>query len=367
MQFKNAKVYLVPGPIQIPKQIQKIYQQNLGSADTEPEFIQLYRDTEKSWQKILGTKNNLVIMTGEAMLGLWSGLKSCLKPGDKVLAIANGMFSDDIGIMASLLGAKVKFLKFPYHAAVEDFAIIEKTIKEFKPKMLTAVHCETPSGILNPIAAIGALKHKYRVPLFYVDAVSSIGGSEVRVDDWHIDICLGGGQKAPSIYPDMTFITVSNAAWDIIKKVKYVGYDALLPFYRAPEKKAFPYTPHWHGVLALNQAALMLLDEGLQKVYLRHERCAEFCRNSLLNLGFELFPEKIIDAASTVSAFKVPKRISWEKFDSILRRHGLIVGGSYEKLAGKVFRIGHMGQQANIKLIAAGVSIIKQSCKHIIY
>lgn len=358
--MKNNEIYLVPGPTTIPTKIRKFYQQNFGSPDLESDFFELYKNCEKTWQTILATKNNVVVMTGEAMLGLWGALKSTIKPKDKVLALANGLFSDGIAEMAKTLGANVKTLHFPYNNAITDFAAVEKAIQKFQPKIITMVHCETPTGILNPLAEIGALKKKYGVPLFYVDAVASIGGTPIEVDKWHIDLCLGGGQKAPSIFSDITFLAVSKTAWKIINEVNYAGYDALKSFQNAVKNSYFPYTPHWPGIAALNASGNMLLKEGLKNVFVRHKKIADFCRKKILELGLELFPENLNYASPTVTAIKVPKNISWEKLNKKLRDNGVIFGGNYGTLQNKVFRIGHMGTQADMILVKKGLIILER-------
>lgn len=107
---------------------------------------------------------------------------------------------------------------------------------------------------MNPVAEIGALKEKYAVPLLYVDAVSGLGGSVVKTDEWHIDLCLGASQKCLSAPASMSFLSVSDRAWEIIEEVGYVGYDALLPFRTAVKNAYFPYTPYWQGTAQLNKA-----------------------------------------------------------------------------------------------------------------
>ena len=134
------------------------------------------------------------------------------------------------GGMAEAIGCEVKTVGFGFDETFTDFALIEKAIQEFRPKMITMVQNETPSGTMNPVKEIGELKEKYQVPLLYVDAVSGIGGSVVKTDEWHIDLCLGASQKCLSAPASMSFLSVSEKAWDIIEETGYAGYDALLPF-----------------------------------------------------------------------------------------------------------------------------------------
>jgi len=352
---------MVPGPVKVAQQVLDAYQINYGSADLEAEFLELYNRTEANLKTIMATKSQVVIQSGEGMLALWGALKSCLAPGDRVLSIATGVFGDGIGDMAAAVGAEVRKISLPYDQTITDTDQIAKQIAAFKPKMITAVHCETPSGTLNPLEALGRLKKELEVPLLYVDAVSSIGGAPVLTDAWHIDLCLGGSQKCLSSLPDMAFLSVSDAAWEIIDQVDYSGYDALKPFQTAQARHYFPCTPNWHGVAGLNAGAGLILNEGLDASFKRHADVAEFCRRHLEEMGLTLFPSAQAVPAPTVTAVKVPQGMSWPDFDAALRRQGLVVAGSYGPLADKVFRLGHMGTQADRKLMVQALDAIRKA------
>ncbi|MDW7680851.1 MAG: aminotransferase class V-fold PLP-dependent enzyme, partial [bacterium] len=236
---------------------------------------------------------------------------------------------------------------------------VEQAIKNFHPKMVTMVHCETPSGILNPLKEIGELISKYSVPLFFVDAVSSAGGVEIKADDWNIDLCVIGSQKCLSAPPDISITAVSERSWKIIDFIDYKGYDALLPWESALENRWFPYTPSWHSVAAIYQTTQSLLSEGMRSVFVRHRKAAEYCRKRVKGMGLELFPIDEYTSSPTVSAVKVPLKINWQRLDTKLRSRGMVVGGSLGKLANNVFRIGHMGSQANMDLLEHGMDILE--------
>lgn len=350
---------MVPGPVSVPAEILTAATTNYGSADLEKDYVSLYSATEKALKKIMRTKNDVVIQTGEGMLVLWGSLKSTLQPGDKVLAISTGIFGYGIGMMAESIGCEVKIISFDFNETINDFDIIERAIKEFKPKMITMVHCETPSGTLNPVKEVGALKEKYGVPLLNVDAVSAIGGALVDTDKWNVDLCLGASQKCISAPANMSFLSVSDKAWEIIEEVAYAGYDALLPFRSAVKKRYFPYTPYWQGTAQLNKACQLLLEEGMGKVLDRHEKTATYCRERAVKMGLKLYAAEGAIMSPTVTSIYVPAKWSWSKFDAALREQGLVVGGNYERLAGKVFRIGHMGSQADMKLLKKTMDIIE--------
>jgi aspartate aminotransferase-like enzyme len=351
---------MVPGPVSVPEEIRRVYQTDYGSGDLEPEFFELYAKAEADLKIIFGTKNSVVIQSGEAMLTLWGALKSCLRPGDRVLAIGTGVFGRGIGEMASSLGAQVKAVNWDNNETIGDLDRIETAIKTFKPKMITAVHCETPSGTLNPLTELGKLKKDYHVPLLYVDAVSSVGGVPVQADRNHIDLCLGGSQKCLSAPPSTCFLSISDTSWDFIERVDYKGYDALKSFRFAQKRKFFPYTPDWYGIAALNAGAERILSEGLTQCFERHQRVADFCRNKLIEMGLTLFPSEMAIPSPTVTAVNVPSNRAWHEFDAELRKHGLVVGGSLGPMENKVFRLGHMGSQADKNLVEKALAIIEK-------
>lgn len=360
--MKTYPIPMVPGPVVAPEEVLDAYQINYGSADLEDDYIDLYDKTEAYLRQIMGTGNQVAIQSGEGMLALWAALKSCLVPGDRVLSIASGLFGDGIGDMAAAVGAEVKKIRLEYNQTIStsDIGTIERAVAEFRPKMITAVHCETPSGTLNPLEDLGRIKKDCSVPLFYVDVVASMGGTPVSADDWNIDLCLGATQKCLSSLPDLAFVSISDAAWEIIDQVNYVGYDALKPFKTARIENYFPYTPNWHAMAALYAAADLILTEGLEKCFARHEEAADYCRRHLIDIGLSLFPAPGAVPSPTVTAVHVPAGTTWPELDAKFRQEGLVVAGNYGSLAGKVFRIGHMGTQADRKLVKGALDVIER-------
>ena len=348
---------LVPGPTTVSRQVLEAYLTDYGSGDLESEYSDLYAETQQRLQHIFRTDNQIAIMTGEGMAALWGAMKSCVKPGDRVLAVATGIFGYGIGEIAEGLGAEVRTVGFEYDQTAET-APVEEEIRGFRPHMVTAVHCETPSGTLNPVGDIGELVRKHDVPLYYVDAVASAGGADLAVDDWRIDLCLGGSQKCLSATPDMAIVTVSDRAWEIIDAVDYTGYDALKPWRTALDDKSYPYTPSWHSTAALNTACKVLMEEGLEAAISRHELVAVHCRDRIRAMGLCPFPKRAEDASPTVTVVRVPENNSWEMLNACFRDEGLVVGGAFGPLAGKVFRIGHMGAQADMSLLNRGLDVI---------
>ncbi len=349
-------ISMIPGPTQVPAFIRQVLAQDFGQ--NEEDFLPLYTATNTLLAQFMGTKHSVTTMTGEGMLALWAGLKSCLRTGDRVLSVGTGVFGDGIGDMAAGLGCTVHKISLPYDTTISDFNAIEQAIVDFKPHMITAVHCETPSGTLNPVDKLGALKKKHGVPLLYVDAVASLGGVPIHMDAWNIDILLGGSQKCFSTPPNVCFLGISPAAWQKAEEVAYAGYDALLPWKNVLQENLCPYTPYPQGVAALHTSLQNLLQEGLDAVYARHEACASLCRQGLADLGIKLWPVPGATNSPTVTAAYIPQGFSWKSWRKALYLQGLEVGGSFGPMDGKVFRMGHMGSQAQVHLVKQGLTAI---------
>ncbi len=357
--MQNYKIGLVPGPVEVPYKIRSAWVEEYGSADIENEFFELYALNQGLLRVLLKTHNDIVITSGEAMSILWASLKCTLKEGEKLLSVSSGLFGEGFAEMGRALGFESELVSFDYDDVPEPDKVYE-SVKKFRPKVITAVHCETPSGTINPyLKEIGEIAHKFDA-LFIVDFVSSAGGVPLNVDECNIDIGLLGSQKVLSMPSSLSITSISERAWEIIEQINYSGYEAFLPWREVPEKKFTPYTHDWYSMKALNYSLTSIFDEGLQNSWERHKESSEVCREMGREIGLKLFPKKDSFSSPTVTAFYVPEKWSWKEFDDSLRSRGVVVGGNYGKLSGKVFRIGHMGSQAQTYKIKEAMTIISE-------
>uniref|UniRef100_A0A7S2UBE1 alanine--glyoxylate transaminase n=1 Tax=Attheya septentrionalis TaxID=420275 RepID=A0A7S2UBE1_9STRA len=355
--------HLVPGPTKVSPLVLNAFVENLASSDTEDEFWDDYIGLQNALQKILHTSNDIAIMSGEGMVILWGAIKSVLRPGDKVVSVVNGLYGEGFAQMAEGMGATVHRVEFPWDGAVNNSEVI-KVIKEVNPRLVTMVHCETPTGCLNDLSGVGPATTECG-GLFLVDFVSSAGGVHLNVDAEQIDIGLLGSQKVISAPPALAFATVSPRAWDVISVVKYSGYDAFLPFKDTGRGtgKLLPYTHNWHAIVATRIACEQLIGEGGEAVQERHMVARDVCLSSGKDMNLRLYNAE--SPSPTVTAFYVPDDIEWSVLDKALRVKGVVVGGSYGNLNGKVFRIGHMGTQASKELIQEAMSVLSETLAEI--
>lgn len=354
----SYEIPLVPGPVTVPAAVLAARARDYPSPDLDPRFGTLYRDTQAHLQHILGTRNDIVIALGEAMVVLWGAIKSIVGEGDRVLCVSSGLFGAGFADLARAAGGAARLVEFPANRTPDPDSVA-RTACEFDPTVVTMVHCETPSGTLTQVEAIGVrLREVVPDALFVVDAVASVGGAPLDTDGAKIDLCLVGTQKCLSAPPDLGIVSVSERAWQRIELRDYRGYDALAPFRRAAHDQYFPYTHSWHALAGLNVACELLLAKGLEESYARHADIARGWRDAVRALGLELFPARDEDSSPTVTAVSVPEGVAWTALDRALRARGMLVGGNYGDLQGAVFRIGHMGTQATSDLLQRGAEAL---------
>jgi aspartate aminotransferase-like enzyme len=349
------KYSLVPGPTTVSPAVLNAFVENFASSDIEDDFWDDYKGLQTALQAILQTSNDIVIMSGEGMVVLWGAMKSVIQPGDKVVAVVNGLYGEGFAQIAQGLGATVERVEFSWDGAVENDKVIE-AIQRVRPRLVTMVHCETPTGCLNDLTGIGSATTECD-GLFLVDFVSSAGGADLNVDKEKIDLGLLGSQKVIGAPPALAFASVSDRAWKVIEHdVKYSGYDAFAPFKGMGIGKILPYTHNWHAIVATRIACEELLEEGIEAVQNRHTKVRDQCLQAGKDMGLKMYHATC--PSPTVTAFYIPEGIEWGSFNAALRAKGVVVGGSYADLAGKIFRIGHMGRQASEELVNEAMDII---------
>eukprot|EP01080_Neovahlkampfia_damariscottae_P006472 gene6472-10478_t len=363
MKYPKYKYSLVPGPTNVSDEVKKIYTIEFPSPDLEDDFFELYLNTQDLLKEILRAKESeIIIQSGEAMVSLWGSLKSITKPNDKVLVLSTGLFGSGFGEMAKKLNCQIENINYEYDEVISDLENIRNKAIAFQPKIITVVHCETPCGTLNPIEGLGSIAKEVNA-LLYVDFVSSAIGTEVKCDEWGIDIGLLGTQKALSLPPDLGIITVSKKAMKIVEEIDYSGYDALLPFKNAVSQKYMPYTHNWRAIAALNYRCDELLKNGLENSFKKHQEVSEYCIKRIKGMNLKLFAKDEKSSAPTLTAVYVPENWTWDELNKELKSKGVCFGGNYGKLAGKIFRIGHLGSQADLNLVSNALDILEKIIK----
>lgn len=339
----SGTLIMTPGPTYVTEEVRRAMAKPITNPDIDPDFYEFYLKLTKQLSKLLKTKNNVLILGGEGILGLESACASLIEPGDRVLCIDNGIFGRGFADFVKMYGGEAVFFKSDYRKPIDIEELNEFLKRDSSFKMATVVHCETPSGLINPVDKICPLLNEHNI-ITVVDAVSSIAGEDLRVDDWKIDIALGGSQKCLSAPPGLTFMSISEKAWDAIlnRKVPIASFYCNLSLWKSwYEDKWFPYTQPISDLYGLECAVDNVLNDD--KKYKRHIKIGEAVRAALVGGGFELYP--MDGYSNTVTAFVTPEGLDEAKFRlQLVDNYEVMIAGAFDVLEGKVLRIGHMGE-----------------------
>jgi pyridoxamine---pyruvate transaminase len=314
----------------------------------DPAFLERFRATERKLADLFMTKNDVLLMQGEAVLGLEAAARSLVRPGTKVLNLVQGVFGKGMGYWLKDFGAELHELEVPYNDAV-DPADVERYLEEHAGiELVTVVHSETPSGTVCDVAAIGPIA-RARGALTLIDCVSSLGGIPFETDAWQLDVCVAGPQKCLGGPPGMSLMTVSEAAWERIRANPAAPRASFLSMLDWKEQwidgDKFPFTPSVSDLNGVEAAADELLEEGLDASIARHERSAAACRAGIRAMGLELWPRSDEIAAACVTAVAVPEGLTDVQVRAHCReRYGVMISGGQG--AGNLVRIGHMATSA---------------------
>ncbi len=340
-------VLMTAGPTQVRENVRLARSIVTTNPDEDISFCEYYKELCDKLSHFFHTKNPFYILSGEGILGLEAACASLTEKGDRVLVLDNGIFGKGFADFVTLYGGEAVLYtvddKMPI--SVEDLEAYLKKDSNFK--YATVVHCDTPSGMLNDVERICALLKKHHI-LTVVDSVSASFGVPLDVDKGRIDILCGGSQKALSAPIGLTFLGVSDAAIKAMKqrKTKIASfYGNILSYADYYEKKWFPYTMPISDVYGFGQALENVLEE--KDIFARHEKIAKATRKAVESAGLEQYIHS--GYSNTVTAIVVPEGISDKALLKKMREeYGVMISGCFDVLAGKVVRIGHMGENANV-------------------
>jgi pyridoxamine---pyruvate transaminase len=326
----------------------------------DPAFLERFRAAERKLADLFLTKNDVLLMQGEAVLGLEAAARALVQPGTKVLNLVQGVFGKGMGYWLKDFGADLHELEVPYNDAVDPVDVERYLDENPGIELVTVVHSETPSGTVCDVSAIGPIAHA-RGALTLVDCVSSLGGIAFETDAWQLDVCVAGPQKCLGGPPGMSLMTVSEAAWERIRSNPAAPRASFLSMLDWKEQwidgDKFPFTPSVSDLHGVEAAVDELLEEGLEASIARHERSASACRAGIRAMGLELWPRSDEIAAACVTAVAVPEGLADVQVRAHCReRYGVMISGGQG--AGNLVRIGHMATSARGLYPIVGLSAL---------
>jgi pyridoxamine---pyruvate transaminase len=321
--------------------------------DYDPVFLEKFRELERKVGELMRSSDDIVLMQGEAVLGLEAAARALTRPGMKALNLVSGVYAAWFGDWLREYGAEVIEVRVPYDEAVDAADVRQALDENPDVELVAVVQSETPSGIHNPVGEI-APAVKDAGALLLVDAVSALGCEEVLVDEWGIDVCVVGPQKCLAGPPGMSLMSVSPAAWEAMESNPNAPRGSFLSLLDWKERwvdtdrTKFLYTPSVVDVNGVDSVVDQVLEEGLESCIARHQTAARAVRAGVQAMGLELWPRREDYAAGCVTAIRVPEGISRAgALEHIRERYGVMLSGGYGELADKLFRIGHMGPAAD--------------------
>lgn len=327
----------------------------------DPAFIERFRAAEAAVAEIYQTTTHeIILMQGEAVLGLEAAARAVVSPGMPVLNLVSGVFGKGMGYWLTAIGAELHELEVPYDEAIDPAAVDAYLTAHPEIRMVSVVHSETPSGTLNPVDRIGPIARKHGA-ITIVDCVSSFGGIELKAEAWQLDLLVAGPQKCLGGPPGMSLMAVSPQAWAAIDANPNAPRDSFLSMLDWRDtwhgKGRFPFTPSvsdLHGVL---EAANALLEEGLANVQARHSRIAAATRAGVAGMGLQLWARSESIAADCVTSIRLPDAVTdIQVRDHVLAHYGVALSAGQG--AGNLIRIGHMGDTARLMYPVAGLAAL---------
>ncbi|HKP18109.1 MAG TPA: alanine--glyoxylate aminotransferase family protein [Gaiellaceae bacterium] len=323
----------------------------LGSPITyhyDPDFLDGFRRTERKVAELFLTKNDVLLMQGEAVLGLEAAARSLVRPGMPVLNLVSGVFGKGMSYWLKDFGAEVHELEVAYNDSV-DPADVERYLDEHAEIELVAlVHSETPSGTMHDLAAIGPMARAHDA-LTLVDCVSSLGGIEYRNDEWEVDISVAAAQKCLGGPPGISLMAVSDRAWERIQANPSAPRASSLSMLDWKEQwlenGKFPFTPSVSEMHGIEACCDEMLEWGLDAAIAQHDLAARSCRAGVKAMGLDLWPRSEEITAACVTAIAVPDGLTDTQVrDHCRERYGVMISSGQG--AGNLVRIGHMGPTA---------------------
>ena len=359
----------IPGPTNVPERILRALAK--PTIDHRgPEFAQMTREIISGLQEICKTTGWVVIYPSSGTGGWEAALVNTHSPGDKVLIYETGFFANMWRDLAGKLGLQVEFLLGDWRRGVEIERLFDK-LKEDKErtiKSVLVVHNETSTGVVSRLPLIRqALDQAGHPALLMVDTISSLALIDYRHDEWGVDVTICSSQKGLMLPPGLAFNVVSEKALLVSQTARlpraYWDWQAVI---NANQNGFFPYTPPTNLLFGLREALKMIMEEGLENIFARHNRLAEATRRAIKAWGLEINCLPPEEYSNSVTAVRVPEGCDADNLRKIiLEKFNMSLGNGLGKLQGKVFRIGHMGDFNELMLagtlsgIEMGLAIAK--------
>ena len=343
----------IPGPTALPPTVREAGARQMIN-HRGPEFAAMLNRILTGMKPFFGTTSDVAMLTCAGSGGLEAAIVNTLSPGDPVLAVSIGSFGDRFAKIAAIYGADVMKMEVEWGKAADPAVVREAFTQHPGYRAVLLTHNETSTGVMNPIPVLAAaIRDVAPNALILVDSVSGLGAVPFEMDAWGVDLVVTGSQKAWMAAPGLAMIAASPRAWEAMGTATMPRFYLDLRAHRdAAANGQTPFTPAIGVVFQVDEGIRLMQAEGAASIFARHEACAAAARAGLQALGFELFADQRF-ASRTVTAAKLPENHGWKAFNGAIKAHGVVLAGGQGKLAGKIFRLGHLGSVTVEEILGA--------------
>src|SRR6478672_1900192 len=343
----------IPGPTGLPPSVREAGARQMIN-HRGPEFAAMLDRVLSGMRPYFGTTGDIAIVSAAGTGGLEAAVVNTISPGYRVLAVSIGSFGDRFAKIAKTYGADVTKIEVEWGQAADPAALRAELERGGHYHAVLMTHNETSTSVMNPIPELVAVVRELAPgALTLVDSVSGLGAVPFEMDAWGVDVVVTGSQKAWMSAPGLAMIAASERAWAAMETATmprvYLDLRAHRESHAAGQT---PFTPAIAVVYQVDEGLRLMTAEGADAIFARHEACAAASRAGLEALGFELFADPR-HASKTVTAASVPDDLDWKAFNGEVKRRGVVLAGGQGKLAGKIFRLGHLGSVTLEEILGA--------------
>ena len=344
MAIQQKLSLMIPGPTPVPEKVlQALGKHPIGHRSKD--FQDLVEVTTKNLKWLHQTENDVLTITGSGTAAMEAGIINTLSKGNKVICGENGKFGERWVKVAKEFGLEVIEVKAPWGSPLnpEDFKKILENDKSKEIKAVILTHSETSTGVINDLKTISSYIRKHNQALSIIDCVTSLGACNVPVDEWELDIVASGSQKGYMIPPGLSFISMSEKAWQASESSNLPKFYLDLKSYKKSLlSNSNPYTPAVNLVFALDESLKMMREEGLKNIFSRHDRHKLAMSNAIQALNLKLFAEERCLSPS-ITAIETGDIDAEDFRKEIKTKFDILLAGGQDHLKGKIFRVGHLG------------------------
>jgi len=352
----KKKYLLAPGPTPVPPEVLSVMSEPVIH-HRSPEFAAILKEVLEGLKWLFQTKNTVLILSSSGTGGMEAAVTNFLSPGDRAVCVRGGKFGERWAEICHAYGVTPVNIGVPWGEAVKPDAVREALEKDPSIKAVYVQASETCTAVAHPVKEIAEIVRKREHTILVVDAITALGVVDLPVDEWGIDICITGSQKALMLPPGAAFLSVSDKAWRFNESAKCPRFYFNLRKEKAKaETGQTNFTSPVSMIIGLRKVLEMMKQEGLKQIFARHEKLADATREAFRALGLRLLA--VDSPSNSVTGVYLPDGIDGGAFNKKLRDHyGVTIAGGQDKLKGKVIRVAHLGYADVLDVINAVASV----------